>query len=155
MSSFAHNPSRLWQEAVRALTKLYRAEGWENTHRAAAQALQNPIRDFLPKYFSGTTGLPVKESRATPSIHRLAGAKLPRHEIQLRPPADDHPKVWNRGGKPHFYHSQPYGLGKENLREILAFCDQYGLNVLIQGFTSDWFPSDTISVIYTKDKNQK
>lgn len=68
------------------------------------------------------------------------------------PPANDHGALFLKNGKPIFYMSRPYGLSHDELRQIIAFADRWGLTVSIDGLQSNWFPSLTVCVRYEVKK---
>jgi hypothetical protein len=71
-------------------------------------------------------------------------------ELAPPPPADDHGRLYVKNGRPQFYLSQPYGLSFENLKQIIQYCDEWGLEASIDGLQSNWYPGDTIAVLYQK-----
>jgi hypothetical protein len=70
-------------------------------------------------------------------------------ETNYRPPASDHDSLFDRDGKPAVFVTQPYSLGLEDLKDIVKYCEKYGLKVSISGLS--WhFPGDTILIQYEK-----
>ena len=114
----------------------------------------------------------LKESKQ-PSIERLTGKRSEKEFLRLyeksskspedfarlskKPvlPKDDHFSLWLKGGKPHAYISQPYELSLNDAKELVNFCGEYNLDLLIRAFPSWHFPGRVLTVEVTKQKDAK
>jgi len=96
-------------------------------------------------------GLTPSKSHAC--VARLLGKRCPWSLREpkpghppCRPPGADHPLLWLRNGKPAVYTFEPYGMSLDTLRELVAFCDRWGLDLHISGWPAGWFPGATVWV---------
>ena len=48
--------------------------------------------------------------------------------------------------KPAVYTFEPYGMSLDTLRELVAFCDRWGLDLHIDAWPAGWFPGATVWV---------
>lgn len=143
--------SKKYIEAVKVLQELLEEagdQGIDVVSRAFAEAVSERIRENYLK----ARGL--KETHGERCIQRLRGVHCKywkgNNSCECRPPDDDHAELLIKGGAPHVYISQPYGIGGVvSLRKIIAFCEKYGFDVDITAY-SWWFPSQTLLLEYTK-----
>lgn len=77
----------------------------------------------------------------------LIGKKPNLHE-EDRLPGDDHTELWVNGAK-QTYVSHPYHLTLETMREIVAMCDEHGLECTVDA-SSWYYPGGTIKLEWTK-----
>lgn len=125
------NRTPQFEAAVQALLKL----PLEERGRAYAEAEADDLKAAFAEHL--TTG--------RKSWRRLIG-KEGKPGDQL--PGDDHIELWVNGSE-LTYESHPYGLSLGTLREMIAACDQHGLNLTVSG-ASWYFPGSTLCVRYTR-----
>lgn len=119
---------------------------WTPAHQAAHDALVNLIlhtsEDEALRVVAGACGPAIrtthlllrglKESGGRPCVMRLLGKRCTTESEHLcLPPATDHPAMLTKDGKPSVLVSQPYGLGFTELKELVSFCETFGLEVEI------------------------
>lgn len=90
----------------------------------------------------------VKPTMGNPFIERLAGARAVPNPVRFG--WMDHPSLWVRGGKPFSFVSQPYGLSLEDLKQIVAYCEEHNLNALVDAGMSWHCPGSTVAVELTR-----
>ena len=78
---------------------------------------------------------------------RAAGSNDP-NAMPNEPPGDDHGGLYLKDGKPAFYLSEPYKLTYGKMKEIVAFCERWGLLASVDARQSSWFPGETIAIKY-------
>jgi hypothetical protein len=66
------------------------------------------------------------------------------------PPGADHSSLWNRDGKPVVFVTQPYSLGVDTMRELVAFCDRWGLDACVSAWPSWHYPAAVVTVEITR-----
>jgi hypothetical protein len=120
------------REALRALAQ---AEGTDVALWCVTEALRATIES------KETGGL----SKVRGGIGKLLGIK----SSLLAAPGQDHTQLFSRGGQPHLFLCQPYGIDLKAMQEIVAFCKANGLTASINGKTSD-FIGRTIRLEYRK-----
>lgn len=103
----------LHQKAADALSAVIAAHGLDDALRVAADVLGPPVKGRHLKLRKLTVS-----ARADP--YTFAGG---------RPPSSDHPEVLLRDGKPSVFVSQPYGLGHDELKALLAWADERKMEV--------------------------
>ncbi len=69
-------------------------------------------------------------------------------------PGEDHISLWKQDGRPKYFVSQPYHLELETVREMVTAADQKGLEFIIRGFPSWYFPGQSFSVFWSKAEQQ-
>ena len=151
-SRFATKASKPYIELVEAIRRFGTAESWDEASCAYAEAVADVRLDSFVKRHGLT------RSRGHVCVNRLIGKSCP--SIDEKDPqkwfcpstaCGDHLSLWNKDGKPHAIVSQPYGpLQTEHLSEILKFCERYGLDVEIDCYSSWHFPTQTLTLIFTK-----
>lgn len=129
---------------------------------AAVKALKKVPPDLRDRAFAEAASEEARkiwaESRqVTPAKYgqqfwgRLVGKRRPtvttRNDLL---PADDHFTLWLKDGRPEVYVSQPYDLSLDDLRQIVAACDQHGLTVSITTWPAWHFPSRVMQVEYRR-----
>lgn len=147
-SKFVFEPSEQWLEAVKILKALQETEGGDSALTAYAEATHKDNKEaYLDRY-----GL--KSTSGARCIRRLNGERCKRgyqfSRCECTPPADDHPEMFIKDGEAHVYVSQPYSLGLEQMRDIVAFCDRHNLEVWIQAGPAWHFPGGVLHVEYKK-----
>jgi hypothetical protein len=145
---FIHKPSA---EAYDAYTHLARVV----EHDSADAAIRVCAAAVAPRWRTQfATCYGVKESSGRRCIQRLLGKHCAASHWGRRcvcsPPADDHATLWMHAGTPALWVSQPYGLGPQALREIMAFCHEYDLECHIDTWPAWHFPGSTLAVIYSR-----
>lgn len=88
----------------------------------------------------------VNRSRAGNTFDRLIGRRKDYGYSSLWQRWMDHPSLWLKGGRPHIFVGQPYGLTLRDLQEIVALCDEYGLTAEVDAGLSWWYPGSTLLV---------
>lgn len=148
MSRFNKKPSPLYREAVLALSRLIEAEGIDQTERASAEALSEPLLEQWKKTIGAT------RSQGQPCLNRLLGGRHQEHWNSdrvchpCRIPISDHTTSWIKNGKPVCILSQPYSLSTENMREIVATCEEWDLSVTVRTGPGFHFPGRILSVLW-------
>ena len=92
----------------------------------------------------------VKPSSGWCFLERLTGRRAVRDPMRFA--WMDHPSLWIKDGKPFSFVSQPYGLGLQDLREIVAYCEEHNLDVLVDAGMSWHYPGATVAVEFTRKK---
>jgi hypothetical protein len=141
---FLHQPSPLCQEARTLLARLHAAEGSDVVQRTAADVLADAaLADFIR----------TRQVRRRPGSHvcvsRLLGQRCRSYGCP-QIPCGDHLSEWCRGRETVAIVSQPYGLYGKQLRETMAFCEQYGLDVDIDTWPSWHFPGSVLTAVFTR-----
>ncbi len=157
MSNFVkilnRKPSEKYKALLKAARELAEAEGDDEMSRACAEAM-------IPyEYSSFIRRHNVKPSNSSHVCEeRLKGAKRcpetinnPIH-LEKSLPAADHLSEWIQDGKTIAITSQPYGCSWQSLREIVAYCNENGLEAEIEA-GSWWFPGRTVLITFTKAKS--
>lgn len=137
-------------EYIQAVTAL-EALAQENED-LASRALAEATCEVRRKVWAQREG--VKESTGHVCVARLLGKRCrmssstPRRgEVPpCRPPGADHPKLWLRNGKPAIYTFEPYVMELNTLRELVNFCDRWGLDLEIRGWPGAHFPGHVVWV---------
>lgn len=143
-----------YRAAIKAIRDLMETEGADKADRAFAEVMtEKKKEDFAKRH--GVT-------RATGGIcvRRLFGKRCtigyPSDPFgtghACLPPGSDHISLWNKDGKASLLVSQPYGLAYRTLKEIMAYCEKYGLEVRIDANPCWHFPGQVIGVIFQKAK---
>lgn len=135
------NQSDAYRLAVQVLRDLAESESPDNAHRAAAEAFAGIFQRDWVKYRK------VKKSNSPLDRHKLFSKGRSASTFTN---LDDHPSIWLRDGKPTIYVSQPYGLGTEALRELVARCDQLGLDATVNAWPAWHFPGSVVFVTMEK-----
>lgn len=143
MRKFVEGKSRSkeYDRAVRALRELAEWEGAEQAGRAFSEAVSDMRQEGLRE--KG-----YRKSPASPCIRKLLGYRCDM--TQCHPPGSDHSSLWYKKGKPALFLSQPYQLGWEEMRKLVAFCLQHKLRADVSSWPSHYFPSQVISLHLTK-----
>ncbi len=144
MRKFVKKPSKLYSQAVEALLALVEAEGADAALRVYAQATwEEYYRQYAEKH-----GL--KLSAGHPCLSRLLGKRCSQKSdysgVPCYPPGADHDSLWLKDGKPYAYITQPYCLTLNAMRDLVAMCDQYGLDVNIRTWPSWHFPGGVLTM---------
>lgn len=114
-------------------------EGLDAVHRVVATVFAAPLEKSLMK---------VHGVRRSSSSRGVAALLNKRRDQYVSFPAD-HAQVWQKDGKPTLFTSEPYGLGREDLRDMLTFCDQNCLHLSISAW-SPYFFGQTLLVSVSK-----
>jgi len=134
----------LYVRALKTLRELLETQGEGAVGCVYAEA----VAEAHEETFARSRGL--KRSDGHACIERLLGHRC--HGIHSGPPAGDHDTLWLKGGKPVLYLAQPYGLGWDKMRELIAFCLRHGLRADVDVWPSFHFPAHVISVYITREK---
>lgn len=133
----------LYEAAVAALQALSE-EGGSPTRAFAEAVAETRQQRFGARH-------KVKPSGGSATIARLIGKGLSQEDrYLLRPPGADHDSLWLRDGKPVMFVTQPYELHRDGMREIVAFCDQWNLDVTVDTADSWHFPGWTTLLRYER-----
>jgi len=142
--SFMDKPSPAYKNAVAVLKKLAEDESLDSAHRAYAEAVWEQCK----KQYISKHGL--KPSGGHPCVSRLIGRRcsaLPGGgSSPCRIPGWDHMSLWLKDGKPEVYVSQPYNLSLNEMRELVRFCDEYGLTTSVGMWPAWHFPGGVLMV---------
>ena len=90
----------------------------------------------------------VKPTTGSPFIERLTGDRAVPNPVRFA--WLDHPSLWIKAGKPFSFVSQPYGLSLQDLREIVAYCEEHNLDVSVDAGASWHYPGATVAVEFTR-----
>jgi hypothetical protein len=63
----------------------------------------------------------------------------------------DHTILWQRDGKRTYLTSEPYYVSKEQLKELIAHCDAYGIDFQVDA-ESCYYPGHTVRFLFKKGK---
>lgn len=74
-------------------------------------------------------------------------AEFPHHTRM----ALDHRTAWRRNGKPCLVISEPYFASKDELRELIAYCDTYGIDFQVDA-ESMYYPGHAIRILFKKGR---
>ena len=144
MSRFQDRESPAYFQAVAALEHLREKEGVGAVRRAYADA----IHEQEKARYAESRG--VKEATRYPCVHTLIGKRCPArrdpYEDCPQFPGQDHLSGWNKHGKLHIAVSQPYGMSYDRLTELVAYCEEWGLEAHIDAHHSWHFPGETVLV---------
>jgi len=141
--------------AIKALRDLIEAEGLNKANRAYAEASAETIQESFAKIEGAT------RAGGRMCMRRLLGKKCTvGYPSEIRdgashecvPPGSDHVSLWNKDGKASMLVSQPYDLSYRTLKEMLAFCEDHGLEVDISTYPTWHFPGQVLGVIWRKAK---
>jgi hypothetical protein len=145
MSRFMENPSARYKKAVSALRLLLSEEGEAMASRAFAEVTEKARKDDFVKVHK-------LESPSNNHVcyHRLMGEPCPDEQCHspILIPHADHCSEWEQDGKTKMIISQPYYLTYSQLKATVTFCEEHGLEAMIDARSSWHFPSTTISVQY-------
>lgn len=139
MTSFKAKPSPAYKNAVRVLAALD-GDDIEDVCRASAEVL-------APARIESLRARGYKRSTGYPCIERLHNRHCWHYGECPRPPGTDHAYIMLRDGKPWAYVFEPYDLSLDTLRELVAFCDEHGLNMNIRADWATHFPGATVAVV--------
>ncbi|MDX9704056.1 MAG: hypothetical protein RBU23_13575 [Candidatus Auribacterota bacterium] len=146
MSSSIKTPSDNYKKAISALRRLLSEEGEEIVSRAFAEV----TADARKANFINANKLEFPTENHI-CIHRLAGKPCPEKECYSSIiPRADYLSEWRKNGKTKMIVSQPYRLSFDEIKQTIAFCEEFGLEAIIEARSSWHFPSTTISVQYTR-----
>ena len=129
--------SALYIETVKKIRELVSAEG--DVGRAYAEA----VRDHSKAVYLRTRGLKPTSGRV--DLCRLTG-KRARADNGYYMGWIDHPSLWIKDGKPEVFISQPYQLSLEDMRELIATCDAFGLEAMVDTWPSWHFPTGVLTI---------
>ena len=134
----------LYSDTVRKVQELADSESLENATRACAEALA----DYLEKEWKKSKG--VEHSSEGVSLSKLVEKNIPIEQSTL---FTDHPELWMKGGKPHSYVYHNYGMSLDELRALVEFCGEHGLDAQIEA--SSWhFYGHTVRVELIREKRE-
>jgi len=133
-----------YEKAVEALEAL-REEDPDLMTRAYAEVSCGYIKGL---YTSRTSrrGLNLKKSPSRNTFDRLIGRRTNYGYDPLWSRWMDHPSLWLKDGRPYSFVGQPYGISEEDMREIIAYCDEYNLQSWVDTGWSWWFPGETLLI---------
>jgi len=143
---FGTNPSTLYKDALKALSKLLEAEGLNAISLVHAEAIEQKVQTHRKKMYGKDRGKII-------AFQRLIDGKNPKNDwdFNIGPMGLDHTSErWMPNAKrASIIESQPYNLSLEELRAIIKGCDEMGLKVVISG--ESWhMPGRTLLVEFTK-----
>lgn len=90
----------------------------------------------------------VKPSSGWCFLERLTGRRAVRDPVSFA--WIDHRSLWLKDGKPYSYVTQPYGLSLSDLKQIVSYCDEHGLDVFVDAGLSWHYPGTTVAVEFTR-----
>lgn len=154
MTRHNHHPSSEYQELAARIEEFAEENSTDDAVRAVADGLEDALREEFKQSYDvdGTTD-------GTDCIGRLiAGWSTCKHgwnepknpspdHPPCKPPHADHADLWLHDGEPAVYTMHLYDLHRDEVRDIVDFADEYGLEVSIN--PSSWyFPSRTTHVVF-------
>lgn len=146
--NFVHKPTTTQRQAYEALLNAKQETNADIASRVCAAVIAEDYEASFARVYG------ITRSKGTWCIQRLLGKRCQMGRMwtscACRPPADDHPTLWNHQGKPVFWVSQPYGLAGAHVREIVAFCETHGLDFWIDAWPGWHFPGHVLTVIYSR-----
>lgn len=118
--------------------------GIKEVWSAIAYGIEPAIRDLHTATWGKTSGAPsvVKIIPKDKRDPKDRGIPTTMHE---RFPGADHERVRVKDGVMTFV-SEPYGLGLDELRKMVAYCDKYGLDCHIHDTLSAHYPGRCLTV---------
>jgi len=128
-----------FERAVEALQAL---EDAGTMDAACAEA----TRDYREQLYIERRGVTL--SSGWHFLERLTGRRAVRDPMRFA--WLDHTSLWIKAGKPFSFVSQPYGLSLQDLREIVAYCEEHNLDVSVDAGTSWHYPGATVAVEFTR-----
>lgn len=151
---FAPDPSEAWVNAVNTMKAMMEPRSEDVLIYAYAEATYERYKDDWASRHG------VKQ---TPSGHACIARLLGRQckvgydphganynsRPPCHPPGDDHASLWLKDGKPAIYVFQPYSLGDKTIRELMEFCEKWGLSARINSMPSWHFPGVVLTVELT------
>ena len=156
---FMSNPSPAYRAAVSVLHQLADAEGVDAANRAYAEVAAERIEDL----YASKHGLRLSQGHpcfgrvVRPGYKGCHSSEMcsdnPRY-IPCSVPGRDHVSLWLKNGRPYSYVFQPYSLDKATLRQLVQQCDDYNMELSINGNSSWHFPGDTIFVEITRSRGE-
>lgn len=132
----------------------------------AVTALRKITPDMATRAFAEATGEQREEAWASRyrlrrsggncCVARLLGKRCRQYERYekgqehpCQPPGSDHARLWSRDGKPAAFTFQPYGLSHDTLKDLLTYCERWGLRVTIDAWPAGHFPGNVLWVELT------
>ena len=140
---FLDRPSDLYITAVAALRELLVAEGEDHVNRAFADA----VAVARQKRFVDVKGV-TEGGDGHACVYRLTGKDCPKEPSHRDLPAGEHVTEWVKDGQTVSITSHPYGISYEELKQIVEFCERYGLEAFIDARTAWRFPGWALKVEY-------
>jgi hypothetical protein len=141
LTQFNSKPSPAYLAAVDALSKL---DSDERRMAYADASAETNRKQWIERHG-------VKESSRFCGWRRLMGERggvgddwLDLNQRSL--PGNDHGLLFNKNGKPEVYTFQPYGLGWETLKALIATCEANGLEAKIDTWPAWHFPGSILFV---------
>ena len=128
-----------FERAVEALQAL---EDAGTMDAACAEA----TRDYREQLYIKRRG--VKLSPGLCILERLTGRRAVRDPVSFA--WIDHRSLWLKDGKPYSFVTQPYGLSLNDLKQIVAYCEEHGLDVFVDAGLSWHYPGTTVAVEFTR-----
>lgn len=80
----------------------------------------------------------------------LVGKEPAIHTPRGRDRGMDHAILWQRQGKLISLTSEPYYVKKEQMKALVVYCDEYGIDFQIDA-ESCYYPGHTIRILFKKD----
>jgi hypothetical protein len=147
---FSVRGSAIYEETIKVLRKLVKAEGIDAAQSAYATAVSDSIRKNWAKCNQAT----LDGGKGHWCVRMLLGETCRRQicgpdEI----PALSHGSFWRRDGKPPLLVSQPYGLDLEDLRELVEVSDRYAFDVHVTAH-SFWNAGNSMLIEIGREGNQ-
>jgi|CZCA01.1.fsa_nt_gi hypothetical protein len=140
---YMSNRTPAYLAAVRALNALAVED-----RDAVDQAYIEAGRGFRRETYIKRRG--VKPTTGNPFIERLTGARVVPNPVRFG--WMDHVSLWIKDGKPFSFVTQPYGLSLEDLKEIVAYCEEHNLDVFVDAGMSWHYPGSTVAVELTREE---
>lgn len=131
------NVQSLYQTA-KALTQEPDGSAW--VIRAIAAAL----RGVRKKAFIAAHQ--VKESQIFARIPSVLAGKRPE-SIEMREWGFENTTLWVKEGKPYLLTSEPSQVSKDQLRALIAHCDEYGVDFQIDAESMD-YPGKSLRILF-------
>lgn len=140
MPRFISKFSADYLNTVNVLRELEKKE--QNASRAYADAVWSSVKEDWIK----SNG--VISSKRRVCIGTLMGKQSCRgcKIDRCMPPGADHSSLWEKGGVPEVFVTQPYVLSFEKMKELVDYCNELGLTANISTWPGWHFPGQAMLI---------
>lgn len=130
------------REALDTLEKVTKTEGLGVAKRVYATATsQKYEKEWIEKH-------KVKPTRGDICIARLINKHCTlENSVGFY---FDHAQLWLKDGKPYIFTFQPYELDNKRMKQLVEYCEKYGLEFVMHTTPAFHFPSAVLWIEVTK-----
>lgn len=145
-----------YREAVRALQAVVAVAG--PGVPTATQAFAEAVWEQHKTEYAASRGLTESKTNHA-CIRRLLGRQCRSGGVEREargdlppcwPPGADHSSLWNRDGKPVVFVMQPYPMSYATVRELVDFCERWGLQFSVSPWPSWHYPGAVVTLEITR-----